>query len=523
MIVSELVAVIGAKIEKGEFADAALAIEGLGEIALKVFEGIKEGIASAFEAVDKVGEKADALGRLSETLGISAEALQSLGGAAALAADVPWDTFVGGMSKLSIASAKAAAGATEVQEAFGKVSLRGANGQLKATDQLMLDLADDFEKVKNPQEKLHRAVELFGREGGKSFVAFLNKGSAAIRQLQETYSESGAAITQEQIEAAEKLSTSNHLLEFSMKGLTNAFANPRAIEALAGLKEALAKLAISKGIHVLLDRMGTSFAKLLDSMEGFVNQVTEWLGEGDHLARVLDLVTASLGVLAVVMGVVAAESLVSAALTFGPWILAAGLLVLAFDDIKHFIEGKDSLLGRLMDWAHDTSNPDEAFFVKFIKGIIRGVETLIKEVPEAIKYLEQLIAYGDDARKTAGANDAPPKLLPKWIGDLLDDGSPMRDPDIAANAGADSAAASSGWFSRAAKRFFVGPASDLHGLFGDTPDAGSSSGGFDGTPVRTNYVTVNINGTGLPAEEVGRVVVEHIEKHIDQTAKGLGQ
>lgn len=143
-------------------------------------------LAGAF-AVSKIVEfghgviqNAAALYQLSQKTGATVTELAKLKGVSE-ALHVDFGTVTIGLKKLAVNMVDAAGGGADMSATFKalKINVRDANGQIRPTGDVMKDLADRFEKMKDGPVKAALAVKLFGR-AGVDLIPVLNEGSSGI-------------------------------------------------------------------------------------------------------------------------------------------------------------------------------------------------------------------------------------------------------------------------------------------------------------------------------------------------------
>lgn len=129
--------------------------------------------------------EADKLDDMSEKTGIAAGNLRELSYAAKIGG-TSLDSLIGAMDKLGRAADKSDEEATKQAATFKQlgVSASNADGSLKSSEQLMLDLADAFAGIKDGPEKSAAAFRLFGSEA-KNLLPLLSKGSDEFKRLRE--------------------------------------------------------------------------------------------------------------------------------------------------------------------------------------------------------------------------------------------------------------------------------------------------------------------------------------------------
>lgn len=205
----------------GGLADAARRVNG-------VLAGLGVALSAAGLAamVRSALESADALNKLSQRVGITVEALSTLVPAAELSG-VSAQTFETGLKKLATTMFEAATGSEESArrlKALG-VEFKNQDGTLRATDAVLLDLADRFKAMPDGAQKSALAVQLFGKSGAE-LIPFLNQGREGIAALTGEMEALGVQIGGDTAAQAEVFNDSLAKLKLAATSLAN-----RVIEA----------------------------------------------------------------------------------------------------------------------------------------------------------------------------------------------------------------------------------------------------------------------------------------------------
>jgi lambda family phage tail tape measure protein len=150
-----------------------------------------------------VARVGDEFFKLSQKTGVSVEALTALDYAAKLS-DVSTEGMTKALQKLSVAMFD-----TQINGVEGSAALRAlgvsatdVNGQIRPTEQVLLDLADKFSAMPDGADKAALAVKLFGKEG-LSIIPFLNQGRAGITALMEEAQRLGLVMSEDVARASE--------------------------------------------------------------------------------------------------------------------------------------------------------------------------------------------------------------------------------------------------------------------------------------------------------------------------------
>lgn len=142
--------------------------------------------------------------KLAKQTGRSREELQALG----YAAQQEHASLAGlatGLNRLSRNMLDAAAGTGEAKDAFAAlgISLVDANGNLRSSTDVLLDVADLFSQMTNETEMTAVAMKLFGRSGAE-LVPFLRLGGAEIQRLSQEARDLGFVMGEQSVKDLKK-------------------------------------------------------------------------------------------------------------------------------------------------------------------------------------------------------------------------------------------------------------------------------------------------------------------------------
>ncbi len=212
-----------AQLERAERKLAQL--EGVGRKAIGALTGILAGVS--FVALTKGAiDAADRMNDLSKQAGVTVETISSLEYAASQSG-ANLEQLTGGLNKLAKSAIAAADGTgTQAQafEALG-VKVKDANGNIKASDQLLLDVADSFSQYEDGVTKSAVAQALFGKSGAE-LIPFLNQGRSGIEALQKRANELGITLSTQTAQAADDFNDSIDTLGRQVRGLVAGAIGP---------------------------------------------------------------------------------------------------------------------------------------------------------------------------------------------------------------------------------------------------------------------------------------------------------
>jgi len=374
MIVEELVTKLGLEVDSTALATLekfrAAVVNGLSgmNIAAVAAGGAILGMVHA------VASAGDEIQNTSEKIGVSTQALQELKFAADQS-DVTFDSLATGLKFLGKNAGEAAKGSKEALEAFAGISLRDAAGKLKTPDELLMSAVETFGAMKDPVLQTQKAMKLFGRSG-TDLLPMLKKSKAELGAFMQDAHDLGVILDDETIEASGRFDQQLKRLRDSFKGLRNAFAAP-FVGRFADMMEAAAngiKLArpFFRALSMAVADVGDRFAGMLGVVRRTFTAFSEWFSQttlGKILAQVdgfkyLEAALIGLGVVFIATGL---RAVAAWALAAAPFILLGMLIGFIVDELYNFIEGNDSLLGRLQKWADAIGPADEHPIVKVLR------------------------------------------------------------------------------------------------------------------------------------------------------------
>lgn len=202
-------------------------------------------------------DAADAMSKMASGAGVSTEALSGMSWAAGQSG-VDIKALATAMGRLNKGAATVESGVGAYADVFGflGISATNASGDLKSADQLLLEIADSFEKMPDGAQKSAIAMELFGRSGAQ-MIPFLNAGASGISELTAQAERLGLVLSSEQASASEQFNDNLSILGATAKGTGNILAG----ELLPALNE-------FSGLLVDIAEDGESVASMAGTLSG---------------------------------------------------------------------------------------------------------------------------------------------------------------------------------------------------------------------------------------------------------------
>lgn len=189
------------------------------------FGYVKTAAFGVVNVLDKVASRGDDIAKTSRRLGLSVESLQKFRHAADLAG-VPVESMQESLRKMAVGAVRASYGVEKESRAFKalKVSVKNADGTMKNSEQLLLDISDRFANAGlSATEKLFVANEVFGKSGSK-MIELLNQGPDLLHEQFEEMVRLGL-ITEKDAKASEDYNDALARMRRAIEGVEVALAS----------------------------------------------------------------------------------------------------------------------------------------------------------------------------------------------------------------------------------------------------------------------------------------------------------
>lgn len=258
--------------------------------------GVAVSVAGLAAMVKSAIDTGDALDEMSQRVGVSVETL-SVWKPAAEQSGVSGESFEKGLRKLSTTMLEAATGSEDAARGFAAigVAVKNQDGTLRATDQVLLDLAERFKAMPDGAEKTALAVQLFGKSGA-DLIPFLNQGRDGINELAAEMQALGVQMSSETAAQAGNFNDALDKLKLATQSISNqiiASFLPALNDLAAGMVEsakqggalraildgivlalkvlALGAATVGKTFVALGEAIGASMAAAVEALSGHVS------------------------------------------------------------------------------------------------------------------------------------------------------------------------------------------------------------------------------------------------------------
>jgi len=220
--------------------------------------------------IEKTAAYGDNIGKMAKRTGLTTDFIQKLKHAAELGGNTV-DDMEKAVRKLAQSATDADAGLKTYTREFDKlgVGVRDTEGELKSTEQLLIDVTNALAQTENATERVSIASKLLGRAGTRILPMLAdgaNGFAAAMREAEEL----GLIMTPEQVRAAEQFRDEMLRTKGIFAGISRSFGSallPAINTALITFQQTLKELRESGFIALAAEKLGYGAAMLLAAGE----------------------------------------------------------------------------------------------------------------------------------------------------------------------------------------------------------------------------------------------------------------
>ena len=248
------------------------------------------GVVEAFKKLQQVTIEVAA--SVDETLaqsmitGISAETLQVWDYAAELI-DVDVGTITGAMTKLEKSMDSARDGNTAMQESFAQlgISVTDANGQLRDSEDVFMEVVDALGAIENGTERDTKSMELLGKSA-KDLTPLFLAGSEALAGFSEEAEAAGYVLDEYQLERLAEVDDSYQRMQKTIEGFQRQLAAdfaPAAKAAMDLFSDVVKKAGEFLERSGLIENLAQIFTTLIDIVRTVGEFISSLPGIGNGL------------------------------------------------------------------------------------------------------------------------------------------------------------------------------------------------------------------------------------------------
>lgn len=432
-------------------------------------------------------ESANILDRYSRTLGITTRDLQAWGAAAGQVGR-ELDDVVDAMSTVQERARDAVQDPKSdpaLQLRLLGVEARGANGELKDGQTLMIEVARGMQALGSQTDRVGAAMTLFGDVGRELLPVLQEVGEDGFEALLARLDAAGGGLSEEFVAAGVEASRASARLDLSLQSLRSRI-----------------------GVVLL-----PIVSRLTDGVTGLALDFLSW----SKNSKIMEAAMITLGVAGAAAGLKILLPFAPAIATFAALALVIGGVILVVEDLLVALDGGDSVMGRFTESMEDffEMNRNES---GVIGAIAREWEDLVRAVEGAIAVMGEWLGLGpaveDLSYETTTVRGLRPPSEGIRAGDTEAESASIErgfrarfTPDLQAPDDGRS------WWET-----LTTPAADLYGS--SERVAYTSQRGLQPPPSLRQEVTINVNG-GSP-QEVTAAVRREMDRQLREAADTFG-
>lgn len=441
--VRELVTKWGFDIDKKPLAEMEKGVQNL-KSSLTAIGIIATGTAAAlFGLAKSVADQGENAAKAAAETGLQVETFQEL----AFAANqykITSDELKGVLKDLSVRSFSVLQGNQKQALAFRRlgVQVSNASDDLRDADELLLDLADAFQKMPDSAEKTVLAIEALGAQGPK-LIPFLNQGAAGIRAMQKEARRLGVVLGKDAVEASIKFQKNLRKSIAALDGIKKTIG----VELLPVISDLLEEFRefVVENRKLLATRVRQFIEALKFALSGMLfivervfkiwNAFVTIMGGAEKAMKILTIALTAflglqflkgmgqlvLGLSGVIRGFLGAKGAADAfnlSALFIPIVigLIVAAIALLIEDFIAFSEGRDSVIGRTIN----VLEKDFPNAFKVLKATFDLMSAVIDNQIAAWRNLFEFITFGFGKVIDFFKDTVLPFFKDSFIGDLFE-------------------------------------------------------------------------------------------------------
>ena len=275
----------------GAAGDAADAFAGMGDGAMESLDRVSGALGKmtlllggttggVLALSSATAEQAQAASRAAEALGVNATDLQKLQYAASTV-NVEAEDMTDILSDLTekMVEAGDSDDLAVMFKALG-VSVKNADGTMKNSAQVIMELSDAFSRMEDGPVKTKLAIELLGDEGRK-LIPVLNKGSSGLRELGREAEQAGLVFDDAARSDARRFQDALRGVGSQTVGLRNAIGR-QLMPVLSPVMEKFEEwLKVNRTL--VATETGEWVQKIADNIPAFLDGAERWLSTGGRV------------------------------------------------------------------------------------------------------------------------------------------------------------------------------------------------------------------------------------------------
>lgn len=273
---------------EGDFSKASAGIVSKLTVMLPTFGLVAGAVAAVGGAIYEMANKASEMGAklydASQATGVSVEMLQGLQ-LAGKQVGVSMEMIERAAAHLTLQISNLSTSGSQAGKALHEIGLSAtyANGKSKSLSDLLPEIADRFEHMKNGADKLAIASALFGARVGMKMIPVLNEGGKALQELTRRAVEY-SGVNQDVADRDKKFQDSLIILKSEFAGLAGRVGQVLIPTLLFLFHQVGAEVEAFKALGLWIDKLWHEFD--LFSMK--ISHSTAGIAEQERKIKALD-------------------------------------------------------------------------------------------------------------------------------------------------------------------------------------------------------------------------------------------
>lgn len=228
-------------------------------------DGLKQLGGAMKDAVTESAAFADEVNTMAAQTHLSTDTIQELYYATDLM-DVPVETVSKSLTKLTNSMADATVEGSSAAEAYASlgVSVTDANGELRSSDDVFMDVIDALGQIDNEAERDAAAYDIFGRSA-KELNPLIEMGSEGFAELQQEAHDAGAVMDGDTLDALNDTQDAMDRMDQAVMVVQRNFATALA-PAITAVGDAFAEMSADADWQDLFSELGQSVADVLPDL-----------------------------------------------------------------------------------------------------------------------------------------------------------------------------------------------------------------------------------------------------------------
>ncbi|MER9706019.1 phage tail tape measure protein [Mesorhizobium sp. M0204] len=350
-------------------------------------------VGGAYALAKSASDLGSEIGEASFKLGIGVEALQEYRFAAKMSG-IESESLTKGIQKLGINASEATKGNKAMAKSFKAlgISLKGANGHMRPTEEILNDTMTALSKVQDPLRRNALAFKLFGKSG-VDLVKMLSDGAEGLADMRHEARLTGSVMSTRAAAAADKFGDNLDALLIRVNGL-KLFLGVQLLPVMNELIEATTKWFDANAglVRSTISDWVKSFAGVLRDLMNPASDIRQEISRVAEnftaflaaIKPVVDFLGGPMQTTLIVLGAWTAAPLIAALVAVGAALASLGLAIAALSAPVLIFIGLAAAVARVAYLIYENWDAVAKFFGDFwtyVTGLFSSAVAYIQSIP----------------------------------------------------------------------------------------------------------------------------------------------